>query len=61
MLKTMIDNIDVTGCKYALPAMQLRCTKPNLQINQWLCKENPNCAFKQLQRKKYGGNKNATF
>ena len=49
MLRIMIDNIDVTGCKYALP------------INQWLCKENPNCAFKQLQRKSMEGNKNATF
>lgn len=46
----VIDGVDVNGCEYCLKMTKCRCTIQQ-DVYKCLCEENPNCHYKQLQRK----------
>ena len=46
----IIDGVDVSGCKYCLKMTKYRCAIQR-DVYKCLCKENPNCYYKQLKRK----------
>lgn len=46
----VIDGVDVSGCEYCLKMTKCRCTIQQ-DVYKCLCEENPNCYYKQLQRK----------
>ena len=46
----IIDGVDVSGCEYCLKMTKYRCTIQR-DIYKYLCKENPNCYYKQFKRK----------
>ena len=48
--KIIIDGIDVSKCEYCLKMTKYRCTIQR-DVYKCLCKENPNCYYKQLKRK----------
>lgn len=48
--KEIIDGIDVSGCEYCVKMTKYRCIIQR-DVYKYLCKENPNCYFKQLKRK----------
>ena len=46
----IVNGIDVSGCEYCLKMIKYRCTIQR-DVYKCLCEENPNCYYKQLQRK----------
>ncbi len=46
----IINDIDVSKCKFCIKTDKYRCGVRTRDINHLLCEENPNCKFKQLSR-----------
>ena len=46
----IIDGVDISGCEYCLKMTKYRCDIQR-DVYKCLCEENPNCYYKQLQRK----------